>query len=43
MLMSERLIEDLVGGGATTCPYGSPGFSPAANQVGSPNYYAAPA
>jgi len=29
--MSERLIEDFVGGGGTTCPYGSPGFSPAGN------------
>ena len=44
MLMSERLIEDFQGGGATTAPYGSVhGFSPAANQFGSPNYYASPA
>ena len=30
MLVSERFIEDYAGGGATTCPYGSPyAFSPA--------------
>jgi len=29
--MSERLIEDFAAGGATTAPYGSPGFSPAGN------------